>query len=220
MRILDCHDARPGEVYRVRLMEHPTRLLSAGIPDCAEPQLPGKLAAGEYTHMLVRGDYRLADWVPAPGLATIESFEDSEILALTAQPAEVYVSRLGGFSWREAEGDATFRWMGSDAVLEISNERNQDLEMALHIELSSFPKQRKVRFELNGSPVDEIPIGSEPGRYTLAPLELRPGRNLLVLRADGDPAIPDKILGNGDRRSIAVRLWSWEFSGLEQLPAL
>ena len=216
MRVLDCHDARPGERYRIGRMQRPTRLLSSTIPDCAEPGIAEKLAALGFSHMLVRGDYRLGALIPKAGVETEQAFGDSRVLAVTAKPPPAYVARMAGFFWRETEDDSTFRWMGADGALVVINTGDETVRTLLQIELSGFPGQRGVGFFLNDEEIGESTLTFERESYSVGPMELRPGRSVLVIRARGDSATPDEILGNGDRREITLRAWSWQWTSLNR----
>jgi len=90
LRVLDC--ARPTPAERSVPWLTGRQLVPAGgeFEDCTQPQLPGKLAAAGFTHLLVRRETSTGRWFashPAPeGLRLLEHFGDSEVFAVAAPP--------------------------------------------------------------------------------------------------------------------------------------
>ena len=94
-------------------------LLAAGSPsDCTEPNFSQKLAAGGYTHLLVRRDTAEGRWFatqPADGFRVAADLEDGQVLAVTAAPPPIYTATMTGFFRREHNAKGTWRWMAQDA---------------------------------------------------------------------------------------------------------
>jgi hypothetical protein len=212
MVILDCHSPRPGEAWRLKRMRQRVRLPEGMRSDCAEPAVAGKLATFGYTHVIVRSGFRFTDHIPAQGLDPVETFEDSRLLRVTAEPARAFVAALGGFSWREIEGERTYRWMGERGDLSVVNATRGTLSTQLTLELEAFPEERALTVRLDGKEVDRLSVPTEPTGFEFGPFELSPGRHVLSLLADEPAAVPDEILRNGDRRRITVALWDWSLT--------
>jgi hypothetical protein len=209
MSILDCHEPRPGEAWRLRRMRQRIRLPEGMKADCGEPALAGKLATFGFTHALVRSDYRLSQHVGPGGFETVEQFSDSRLLEIVAPSAPVFVAALGGFSWREIEDDTTFRWMGQRGDVSMVNAADDGQRVLARLELEAFPRPRELAVQLDGRPVGTLVVPTEPTVHELGPFELSPGRHVLSLVAAEPPIAPDSILRNGDRRLITVALSQW-----------
>jgi len=216
MTILDCHAPRPGEAWRLKRMRQRVRLPEGMTSDCGEPGLAGKLAAFGYTHVLVRSDYRLGGHLDEEGMDVAEELSDSRILAVSAPAAPVFIADLGGFSWREIEGEATFRWMGERGDLSLVNATHDPVRAVLELELEAYPEPRSVSIQLDGRPLGRLHVPVEPSTFELGPVALTPGRHVITLVAEEPAAIPHDILRNGDQRQITIALWRW---AIESVPS-
>jgi hypothetical protein len=215
-RLLDCAE-EPPQVARsiVEFLPQPASLLSPGVADCAEPGLPAKLAALEYSHLLLRHGSAEESWLAARelpvGLTEAARFEDSRLLRVEAAPAVVYLDRWHGFSWREYAGGLTFRWLGPSGEWDLVNTGQRPLAARLEVELWSFAAARDLVVTLNGETAAALRVTQDPGRYELGRLRLGPGRHRLGWRPLGEPAVPDEILGNGDLRPLTIAVGSWRW---------
>ncbi len=113
MKILDCDRSRPGEAFRLKRMRHFTRIAGGTVSDCGEPGLSGKLAALDYSHLIVRDGYPLAAAVPSAGFESAATFADSRILAVTAAPSAIYTGAIRGFFVARSRGSGHFSLDGS-----------------------------------------------------------------------------------------------------------
>jgi hypothetical protein len=216
-RLLDC--ARmPQHVAQsiAQFLPQPTAVLSERIADCAEPELPGKLAALGYSHLLLRRGSPEDRWHGEGGLsagwAEIERFEDSRLLRVAAPPAAVYLDLWQGFSWREYVPGGTFRWLGPTGEWWLVNRERSPVTLWLELELWALGGARNLVLTLDGQTVARLRVGLEPGPYRVGPLALPPGRRRLGWRPQEPPVVPDEILGNGDRRPLTVAVGSWRWS--------
>ena len=216
-RLLDCAE-RPPAVARsiARFLPRPTTLLSARLPDCAEPGLAGGLAARAYTHLLLRHDRPESRWYDErglpDGLAEERRFSDSRLLRVTAAPAPLFLDGWQGFSWREFQGDRTFRWLGPAGEWRLVNDGDAELAARLELELWSLGSVRDLELELDGRSLGSVRVGLEPAWHTIGELSVRPGLHRLLWRPSGDPVVPDELLGNGDTRPLTVAVGSWRWS--------
>lgn len=93
LRVLDCAKSTPAESSVPWLTGRQLVLLGGQFDDCTTPQLPRKLAAAGYTHLLVRRETATGRWFAshplADGLRRLEQFNDSEVFAVSASPPPV-----------------------------------------------------------------------------------------------------------------------------------
>lgn len=215
LRVLDCVPLRSvPERMGARSFRHPIGWLQR-LDDCGDPGFAGRLAAESYTHMLVRRPSPLGEWLaerpPPAGLEPAGEFEDALLFAVRAAPAGVHLSPAEGFSWREYQGQRSYRWMGEGARLLLVNAAGEPLAGALVLELNAFPGPRALAVRLDGRPIAELALSTEPRPYSIDLPELAPGRHVLELETDGPAVVADEVLHNGDQRALAVAVgeWSW-----------
>jgi len=94
LRVLDCAKSTPAESSVPWLTDRQLMLLGGQFNDCTEPNLPEKLAASGYTHLLVRRESPTGRWFashpPPEGLRRLEQFSDSEVFAVSISPHPVF----------------------------------------------------------------------------------------------------------------------------------
>lgn len=236
LRILDCTEPTLGEQNINSLMPHPTSILGIfsrppregpvrrfwtdsrlldpvrPISDCAEPDLPGKLAAMGYTHVLVRADYRLAENLPAEGLRLEREFPDSAVYRVTAPPASIYTREIAGFSWRAGGSGSTHRWMGPAGFWTVVNTAEETRTADLEIDLISIERPREVIVLLGDQEVTRLATTTRWDHYRVEDLLLVPGPNRLTFVPTGRPTVPAEGSDSHDQRAltIAVGAWRWE----------
>lgn len=90
LRVLDCAKSTPAEGSVPWLTGRQVVPAGGRFDDCTKPDLPGRLAAAGFTHLLVRRETTAGRWfaqnVPE-GLRRVERFGDSEIFAVAAPPS-------------------------------------------------------------------------------------------------------------------------------------
>ncbi len=88
LRVLDCARSTPAEASVPWLTGRQLALAGGQFSDCTEPDLPGRLAAAGFTHLLVRRETTAGRWfashTPPEGLRLLEHFGDSEVFAVSA----------------------------------------------------------------------------------------------------------------------------------------
>ena len=215
-RLLDCVSLPPpvaGSIFQ--FLPRPAAQLSASVPDCAEPDLPGKLAARGFSHLLLRSGSVEDLWIRRTavpeGLVELATFADSRVMRIEAEPPAVLVQGWRGFSWREYGDGQTFRWLGPAGDWSLQVPGAEPLAVELEVELNAFPTARSVDLGVDGRVVATLAVGTEPAVYRVGPFVLRPGFNNFEWRPRGKAVIADDVLANGDRRalSLAVGGWHW-----------
>jgi hypothetical protein len=219
MRVLDCTPLDQESASVQWLTGSRVTLLGGSIADCSDANLPRKLAANGYTHLLVRRD--TADGQsfanhPAPdGLRVAARFDDGQVFAVTAQQPAIYTATMTGFSPREHDAEWAWRWMGSDAAWTVVNTSSRPIVATLGLELSAFHHARRMEVLLDGRQVEALAV--EPSRriHQIGPLTVIPGGHELVFRPADAPTVANDVISNGDRRplSFAIGLWSWTVQG-------
>ena len=224
-RLLDCAEAPPPVARSIaRFLPRPATLLSAKVPDCAEPGLPAGLAARAYTHLLLRHERPESRWYDErglpDGLAEERRFSDSRLLRVTAAPAPLFLDGWQGFSWREYQAERTFRWLGAAGEWRLVNGGEVEISAQLELELWSLGAARDLELEMDGKSLGSVRVGLEPSWYTVGELSVPPGPHRLLWRPSGDPVVPDELLGNGDTRplTVAVGSWRWWTAPVEVAP--
>ena len=215
LRVLDCvpHSQESESVQW--LTGSRVTLLGGSISDCTEPNLPEKLAALGYTHLLLRSDSAdgraFADR-PAPvGLRLAADFPGARVFAVTAPTPAIYTAAMTGFSPREHDAGRSWRWMGTEAAWTVVNTTTQPIETALDLELSAFHRTRQLELRLDGRPVQTVVVAPSRRTYQFGPLTVAPGDHELVFHPVEAPTVAADVLTTGDRRalSFAVSTWSW-----------
>ena len=190
-------------------------LLAGAIDDCLEPNLPQKLAANGYTHLIVRRGIEESPWfddrAPPDGLRVAARFADGRVFAVTAPTPSIYTATMTGFFPREYDAARSWRWMGADAVWTIVNTGTRPIVATLGLELSANPFAR-MDVELDGRYLQTLVF--EPSRRVLqlGPLTVGPGDHQLGFRATTALTIPDDVAGNGDRRQLSFKLGAWTWT--------
>jgi len=215
VKVLDCVSAaEPAERGVPRLFGQGLFQLSA-TGDCSEPGLPGKLAAQEFTHLIVRRASRdgelLARRGPAAGLRLVHEFDDAWLLAVEAPPATLYLELGSDFYLRQHHADRSYRWMGRQGVLKIVSRSRSAQRVTLRLALHSMPFPRRMLYAVgSGAPLELGVATNEPTPFLLGPLELSPGATLIRLWSAEPATVADSVLHNGDRRELSVAIWEWE----------
>ncbi len=197
--------------YRVLLSTHPAS-------DCAEPNISDKLAAGGYTHMLVRRDTAEGGGFArhaAEGFRVAADLEDGQVLAVTATQPPIYTAAMPGFFPREHNASDTWRWMANDAAWSIMNTSVHTIVATLDVELWAFQQTRRLELRLDAQHVQSVGVTQNRRIYQIGPLTVPPGDHSLLFHSVEPPAIADEILRNGDQRalSFAVGTWTWIVKG-------
>lgn len=187
--------------------------------DCSEPNLPQKLAATGYTHLLAPQDGAAersrAEGATPDGLTVVAAFEDSQVFAVTAPPPVLYVSTMTGLFPRERNAEWTWRWMAADARWTIVNAGPQPLVAALGLDMSAFHTARSMEVWLDGDRVQTLIVEPSRGVHQIGPLLVSPGAHELLFHPIEPPAFAGEVTGNGDPRplSFALGAWSWSVGG-------
>ena len=219
LRVLDCARLTPESASVQWLTGHRVSLLTGAVDDCLEPDLPRKLAAVGYTHLLVRRDNWEGRWFanrrPPDGLRLQAHFGDGDVFAVTAETPFVYTAEMTAFSNREYNEDWTWRWMGPDASWKIVNTSGRPIVAAIDLEISAFHRARRMELRLDGHPVQTLVV--EPPRriYQIGPLTVPPGDHELVFHPAEPPTVADDVIKNGDLRALSFALgtWNWAVRG-------
>ena len=221
-RVLDCTPLNLESESVQWLTGYRVALLGGSIGDCTEPNLPQKLAATGYTHLLVRRDSAdgrsFADRAAPDGLRVAARFDDGQVFAVTAQIPPIYTGTMRGFFRREHDAEWTWRWMGKDASWTIVNTGAQPIVATLGLELSAFHRARRMELLLDARPVENVQtLVVEPSRriYQIGPLTVAPGGHELVFHPAEAPTVASDVIDNGDGRplSFALGTWSWDVPG-------
>ncbi len=222
VRALDC---RPldQESESVQWLTHDRiTLLDSSAGDCLESNLPGKLAATGYTHLLVRRDTSdgkgLTDPPARDGLRVAASFADGLVFAVTAHPPAVYTSRMTRFFPREHDADWTWRWMGADAAWTIANTRDRPIVATLDLEMSAFHHARQMDVALDGHALQALVVDPARRVYRIGPLSLASGGHELVFHPAESPTVAADLIDNGDRRPLSFALGAWTWTVRSEQP--
>ncbi len=214
-RVLDCAPLTPLSASVEWLTGHRVSLLGGPFDDCAEANLPQKLAAAGFTHLLVRRGSWEGRWFahqPTPdGLRVRARFSDGEVFAVTAPPPPVYTAQMTAFSPREHDEANTWRWMGPDASWKIVNRSGRPVVAAVDIEMWALGGARRLEMLLDRRAVQMLVIGQQRRLYRIGPLALTPGDHELAFHPIDPPTVADDLLKNGDRRplSFGFGVWQW-----------
>jgi len=218
---LDCAPLTQESASVQWLTRNRVTLLGGPIDDCTEPNLPQKLAANGYTHLLVRrgtDESQLFDDHALPdGLRVAARFANGRVFAVTATTPPIYTATMTGFFPRENDGKRSWQWMGATAAWTIVNTGARPIVATLGLELSADPADR-MDVQLDGRPVQTLVV--EPSRriYQLGPLTVGPGDHQLVFHATGAPTVPDEVANNGDRRRLSFALGTWAWTVRSEQP--
>ena len=218
-RVLDCHPLTQESASVQWLTDSRVTMLSHAVSDCSEPNFAQKLAAHDYTHLLVRQQSALGPLtepsrVPE-GFRLAATFDDGLVLAVTARRPLIYTSVMAGFSPREHDREWSWRWMGSGAAWTITRTTPLPIVAALDIEASAFQHDRQVTVWLDGAQVQSLVVERARRTYRLGPFTFPHGAHELVFRATEPPAVADDVHHNGDRRPLSVAIGTWRWTVAE-----
>jgi hypothetical protein len=208
---LDCADLTQESASVAWLTGDRITFLDGAVPDCAEPDLPQKLAANGYTHLIVRRGIPDSLWfddhAPPNGLRVAARFSDGRVFAVTEAAPEIYTAAMTGFYTREHDGARSWRWMGADASWTVVNTVERPIAASLCLEVEAFQHPRTLQVLLDGHGVQTLVADPERRMYQLGSMTIGPGEHRLVFRA-ADAVIP---AGRGDPRvlSFAIGPWTW-----------
>ena len=214
MRALDCVPL-DSQSQSIQWLSGYRVLVPARSPgDCIEPNFAHKLAAGGYTHLLLRRDTTEGRWFSrhaTAGFRVAADFEDGQVLAVTATHPPIYTAAMPGFFRREHSANGTWRWMAREAAWSITNTRLQPIVATLDVELWAFPQTRTLELRLDGRQVQSVAVTRKRRVYQIGPLTVGPGDHSLLWHSAEAPAAAHARAGNGNRRavSIAVGAWTW-----------
>jgi hypothetical protein len=219
LQVLDC--APPTvDAARVQALTASRIVPRAGtVADCLEPDLPHKLAATGYTHVVVRRDTSERRWFasrPAPdGLRRQVSLRDGDVFAVAVDAPPVYTAAMAAFFEREHDRAWTWRWMGTDATWTIVNTTTRPVAAILHLELLAFHRSRRLELHLDGQVLKAFVVEPRRRVYALGPITIAPGDHELAFHPADPPLVADGVIDNGDRRrlSFAVGTWTWTVDG-------
>jgi hypothetical protein len=212
---LDCADLTQESASLPWLTGDRITLLDQAIADCAEPDLPQKLAANGYTHLIVRrgipDSLRFDDRAPPGGLRVAARFPDGRVFAVTESTPVVYTAAMTGFYSREHDGSRSWRWMGAEASWTVVNTGGHPVAATLCLEMEAFGHARDLQVLLDGRSVQTLI--AEPRRrvYQLEAMTIGAGDHQLVFRAVDAPPPAVDADGPGDHRrlSFAIGPWTW-----------
>jgi hypothetical protein len=214
VRALDCA-ALTQETASVQwLTNDRITLLAGATDDCMEPNLPHKLAATGFTHVIVRRgtpeSQVFHDHAPPAGFSLAARFANGRVFAVTAPTPAVYTATMTGFFPREYDGSRSWRWMGARGEWTIVNTGTRPIVATLGLELSANPAER-MDVRLDGRHLQTLDVAPSRRTYQVGPLTIGLGPHQLAFHATTAPAVPDDIGGNGDRRPLSFELgrWTW-----------
>jgi hypothetical protein len=197
------------------------RVLGGSTRGCAEPDLPAKLASTGFTHVIMRTDNPVVD---APGadesrdLRLAADFPDAQVLAVTAEPAIIYVASSAGFFPREHDGARSWEWMGSSAAWTFENKRADTVSAILELELSAFHHPRRLDLVLDGRHLQTLVVVPLRRTYSVGPFPVTPGHHAFVFRATEAPTVAAGVIHNADSRALSIALGTWKWLVTQESP--
>lgn len=219
VRVLDCTKPAPVEAPVPWLTGRQLSLLGGRFEDCAEPNLPDKLAAEGFTHLLVRRENLAGRWfaraLPPDGLRSRQRFGDSEVFAVTTPAPPVYTAALRGFAPRVYEETKSWRRMEPGASWAVVNRSGHLLRVFVDVELTALDGASRLQVSLDGREAQVLLIDASARRHRLGPLALTPGDHELLFRTAA-PAPPSRDPAEKDGRpapAVACGDWRWTLSG-------
>jgi hypothetical protein len=222
LRVLDCVPLTQESASVQWLTRERVSPLTDTVDDCLEPDLPRKLAAVGYTHLLVRPDGADGQWraahSPREGLRAAADFDDGLVLAVTARTSPVYTARVTGFFPRERDAARTWRWMGTDAAWTMVNTGTEPIAATLGVELSAFHHARQMEVRLDGRHVHTFVIFPVRRIYQIGPLTVSAGDHELAFRPVEAPAVAAEVIDNGDPRALSFEFGAWSWTVAGELP--
>ena len=211
--VYDCAPLTAASVSVPWLTDGRIALADAESGDCAEPELAGRLWAAGFTHVLVRDTWErpwLRDHGAGEGIALAAHFADADVFSLRPD-GPVYTQTIAGFWPREHAGNATWRWMGTDASWVVVTPTPRP-RVTLEIEMQAFHVARPLAVRLDGGSEQQLEIDENGRTYRIGPLALSPGAHLLTFHSAAPATIADGAIGNGDRRALSISVGAWKWS--------
>jgi hypothetical protein len=221
VRALDCSPYGPESASVPWLTDNRVTLLGA-VDDCFEPDLPQKLAATGYTHLLVRRHSpegrRFATRGRPDGLELAAGLQDGDVFAVLVNRPAMYIAAMSGFFPREYNDDWTWRWMGGDAAWGIVNTTSSPVVATVRVELSAVDRQRRLDVRLDGRAVQTLVVDTARRIYELGPLAVPQGHHQLAFHSAEAPAVPinERHTGHPRALSFAFGTWSWHLADARQ----
>jgi hypothetical protein len=219
LQVLDCATVTEESAFVQAVSASRILPLTGDVDDCMEPDLPHKLAATGYTHLVVRRDTRERRWFadrPAPdGLLRQARLRDGDVFGVAANPPAVYTAAMTAFFGREHDREWTWRWMAATAKLRVVNTTPRPVTATLKLELLAFHNSRRLQVWVDGHVLETLVVEPERGLYTIGPLTIAPGEHDVVLHPMLSPTVADDVMRNGDLRplSFALGAWTWAVVG-------
>ena len=156
---------------------------------------------------------RSLDWIRLAA-----RFPDGQVLAVTAEPAPLYIAARLGFSPREHHAGASWQWMGAEAAWTIVNPAPHPVVATLELEVSAFQWDRRLELLLDGRKLQTLAIGPRRRTYPVGPLTVSPGHHAFLFRAVEAPTVAADVINNGDRRALSFALGTWNWSVRDERP--
>jgi hypothetical protein len=219
VRVLDCAPLDQESESVQWLTGYRVALLGGSISDCTDANLPRKLAASGYTHLLVRRNTAegqwLADHAAPDGLRVVAHFDDGQVFAVSAEQPPIYTATMSGFSPREQDGEWAWRWMGADAAWTITNTSGRPVVATVGLEVSAFHHARRMDLLLDGRHIQTLLVQPSRRVYQLGPIAVMPGDHELRFHPAEEPTVAGDVIHNDDRRplSFALGTWNWTVRG-------
>jgi len=215
VQALDCAELTQETASVQWLTNDRITLLAGATDDCMEPDLPHKLAANGFTHVIVRRgtpeSQVFDDHAPTPGFSLAARFADGRVFAVTAPRPALYTASMIGFFPREYDGSRSWRWMGAQGEWTIVNTSARPVVATLDLELSANPAER-MDVRLDGGHLQTLDVVPSRRTYQLGPLTIGRGNHQLAFHATTALTVPDDIAGNGDRRPLSFELGTWTWT--------
>jgi len=215
-RVFDCVAPTPGATAGVaRLMNREVAFPAGPLSDCAEPEFSSKLAAFGFSHVIVRTASKSGEWTEGAtldGVKAVHVAADASVFEITAPKRAVYVTELSGFFPREYLGLDTWRWMGAEGSMKTMNASVDRAVGELGLELEAFGVERLLRLTVNGNELSALTVQPIRKWYSVGPVVLTPGANVIGFVADGVlvPANGEGAAADTRALSVRVRRWRWK----------
>ena len=219
VRVLDCTPLTQDSASVQWLTSSRVTLLDGAFDDCIEPNLPARLAAEGFTHLLVRSDNQggraFLDRPAPPGLQLSAHFRDGQVFAVTAPRPLLYTAGATRFWPREHDAQGTWRWMGMDAAWTVVNTGSAPIVAALSVEVSAFQHPRQLTLIFDGHATQTLVVDPVRRVYEAGPFTMTPGRHELVFHPVESPETAPTAARPVDRRSLsfAFGAWVWMLRG-------
>lgn len=186
-RVLDCAPITMESESIGWLSRGRIALAGAAIANCADTDLPARLAANGFTHLIERPPFDNSR-SPESGLALEAGFDDGRLYAVTARPPAIYTAATGDH--------------GMQVVV---NTAGVSLPAMLRLQLSGMQGASDLEINLDGRCVQALRV--QPGQqfYEIGPIQVSPGSHELVLH-------PVDATSNGNP-SFAVGASQWRVAG-------